>query len=271
MDDRDVVTAGVGDSESMDDGELTAWITEASRELAEVAAVAGSRAPVPACPGWTMRQLVAHVISGLSGWYTYNLTHGAERLDYAASWNSQPRLPSGNADRLVFLVEAADEFAELVGQLDLDARCHVFQSRRTARDWVKRAATETAVHLRDAQEVLGEVTPWPDDRAAASIDETLRVMWHGALLLKGDLGAERVPDEPITITATDLGQGWTVTKGSDDFVVEQIDPTASATPLSVTGSSHDLIPWLWGRTPNSRPTVTGEPGVVDAWNLSAHI
>lgn len=255
----------------MEDAELTAWITEASRELTEVAAIAGSRSPVPACPDWTMRRLIAHVISGLSGWYTYNLTHGAERLDYAASWNSQPRLPSGNADRLVRLVEAADEFAQLVRSLDLDAPCHVFQSRRSARDWVKRAATETAVHLRDAQEVLGEVTPWPDDRAAASIDETLRVMWHGALLLNGDLGADCVPDEPITVTATDLGLAWRVAKASDDFVVEQIDPTPAATSLSVTGPSHDLIPWLWGRTADSRPTVRGEPGAVEAWNLSSHL
>lgn len=255
----------------VDDAEYLAWITEASRELAEVAAITGSRASVPACPGWTMRQLVAHVISGLSGWYTYNLTHGAARLDYAASWNSQPRLPISNADRLVLLVEAADEFAALVDSIDLDAPCHVFQSWRTARDWVKRAATETAVHLRDAQEILGEANPWPADRAAASIDETLRVMWHGALLLKGDLDATRVPDEPITVTATDLGLSWRVAKDPGCFVVEQVGPVASPPSLSVTGHSHDLIAWLWGRTPDSRPTVTGEPGVVDAWNLSAQI
>ena len=159
----------------MSDADLSAWIVEASHDLAEVAAIAGSRTPVPACPGWTMRQLVAHVISGLSGWYTYNITHGAERLDYAASWNSQPALPPGNAERLARLIEAADEFAELVASTDLDAPCQVFQSRRTARAWLQRAATETAVHLRDAQQVLGEVEEWAPDRAAASIDETLHV------------------------------------------------------------------------------------------------
>ena len=255
----------------MRDADLTAWISEASRELAEVAATVGAHSRVPACPGWTMRQLVAHVISGLSGWYTYNLTHGAERLDYAASWSSQPALPRGNAERLRRLVEAADEFIELVASIDLEAPCYVFQSRRTARAWLQRAATETAVHLRDAQEVLGQFSVWPADRAAASIDETLRVMWHGALLLRGDLGAERVPDEAITVGATDLGMVWRVRKAPGDFIVERLDPTGAPFDLSVMGRSDDLIAWLWGRTPASQLAFTGDIARIDAWNLSAHI
>ena len=255
----------------MSDADLSAWIVEASHDLAEVAAIAGSRTPVPACPGWTMRQLVAHVISGLSGWYTYNITHGAERLDYAASWNSQPALPPGNAERLARLIEAADEFAELVASTDLDAPCQVFQSRRTARAWLQRAARETAVHLRDAQQVLGEVEEWAPDRAAASIDETLHVMWHGALLLRGDLDADRVPDEAITITATDLGIAWRVAKAPDDFAVERLQPGTTASSLLVTADSDDLIPWLWGRTPTSELALTGDVDHIHAWNLSANI
>lgn len=255
----------------MQDTDLIDWIREASAELAEVAAIAGSRAPVPACPGWTMRQLVAHVISGLSGWYTYNLANGSEPLDYATSWNSQPELPRGNAPRLARLVEAADEFGDLARSVDLDAPCYVFQTRRTARNWLERAATETAIHLRDGQEVLGEVSPWSDARAAASIDETLRVMWHGALLLKGDLGARQVPDEAITVAATDLGRAWTVAKSTDDFIVDRIDAAVTPSGLSVSGTSDDLIPWLWGRAPITKLTVTGEPARVEAWNLSARI
>ena len=46
---------------------------------------------------------------------------------------------------------------------------------------------------------LGELgITWSCNAKANVPYETLRVMWHGALLLKGDLGAERVPDEPIT-------------------------------------------------------------------------
>ncbi|MEO1057738.1 MAG: maleylpyruvate isomerase family mycothiol-dependent enzyme [Actinomycetota bacterium] len=226
----------------IDDTNTAAWIRETSDELAEIAATVGAQASVPACPGWTMRQLVAHVISGLSGWYTYNLTHGAEPLDYAASWSSQPDLPPNNAGRLTRLVESADRFTALVSSIDLDAPCYVFQSRRTARAWLQRAATETAIHLRDAQEVVGEVAEWPPDRAAASVDETLRVMWHGALLLRGDLSGVRVPDAPISVVATDLGLMWTVHKGADDFLVERTEAATVATEHSVAGAANDLIP-----------------------------
>jgi uncharacterized protein (TIGR03083 family) len=253
------------------DQELSAWVVEAARDLVEVAAITGSQAPVPACPGWTMRQLVGHVISGLCGWYTYNITHGAEPLDYAASWNSQPRLPTANADRLMYLRQAADDFAALIAATDLDAPCYVFQDRRTARAWLRRAATETAVHLRDAQEVLGVVEDWTPERAASSIDETLRVLWHGALLLKGYTATDHVPDEPISVTATDLGITWRVTKAPDEFAVDVIDAAESLTRLSVSAASCDLIGWFWNRTPTSQLTVTGELELIEAWNLSAFI
>ncbi|MEM8620534.1 MAG: maleylpyruvate isomerase family mycothiol-dependent enzyme [Actinomycetota bacterium] len=256
---------------AMSDAKYTEWIDEAARELAELAAITGERAPVPACPGWTMRQLVAHVISGLSGWYTYNLVNGSEPLDYGASWSSQPPLPRGNADRLVWLVEAADRFVELVDSIDLDAPCYVFQTRRTARAWLHRAATETAIHLRDAREVLGDVQPWERARAAASIDETLRVMWHGALLLRGDLAAECVPDQAITVTTTDLDRAWRVTKATDDFIVESVESRAGSDQLSVSGLGDELISWLWGRTPTSQLATTGNHAAIEAWNLSAHI
>ena len=265
---------------TMGDAEYAEWIGEAARELAEIAAIVGARTPVPACPGWTMRQLVGHVISGLSGWYTYNLVNGSEPLDYGVSWSSQPQPPRGNADRLAWLVDAADAFVDLVRSTDLDAPCYVFQSRRTGRAWLQRAATETAIHVRDAQAVLGDIEPWGPARATASIDETLRVMWHGALLLRGDLDAERVPDQPITVVATDLDLAWRVDKAVDDFTVELVDahtgqhsPVTPTDPseLFVAGESNELVPWLWGRATTNQLTTTGDLAAIDAWNLSANI
>ena len=96
-------------------------------------------------------------------------------------------------------------------------------------------------------------------------------MWHGALLLRGDPGAERVPDEAITVGATDLGMVWQVRKGPGDFIVERLDPADAPSGLSVIGRSDDLIPWLWGRTPASPLAFTGDTARIEAWNLSAHL
>jgi uncharacterized protein (TIGR03083 family) len=251
------------------DTELTDWITESAARLREIAAVVGSREPVPACEPWTMRQLVAHVISGLSGWYTHNLTHGDAPLDLLAAWDAQPELPRGNADRLCYLEHVAGEFRGFVESLDLDAPCYVFQDVRTARGWLLRAATECAIHVQDAEETLGGPTPFTPERAATSIDETLRYMWRGALVIRSDPGGEKVPEEPFGLFADDLDLGWHVTKAPDRLSVEHIGSRAELPALSVAGDQAQLIAWMWGRSEGEGLSFGGERGLVDAWNLSA--
>ena len=251
------------------DNELTDWITESADRLREIAAVVGSREPVPACEPWTMRQLVAPVISGLSGWYTYNLTHGDAPLDLVAAWDAQPELPRGNAERLCHLGRVAEEFERLVESLDLDAPCYVFQDVRTARGWLLRAATECALHVQDAEETLGEPAPFTPERAATSIDETLRYMWRGALVIRRDPGGERVPDEPFGLFADDLDLGWHVTKAPDRFIVEHIGSRRELPALSVAGDQAQLIAWMWGRRVGGNLDFGGEQELVDVWNLVA--
>lgn len=256
----------------LSDAELTEWITESTRQLAEIAAVVGAREPVPACQPWTMRQLVAHVISGLSGWYPYNMTHGDAPTDLATAWDAQPPLPRGNAERLGHLRQVTDDYVALVESLDLDAPCYVFGDERTTRGWVLRAATECAIHLQDAEATLGAPTPFTPARAATSIEETVLYMWRGGLYFRNDLGAERVPDAPLEIRATDLGVAWRVTKAPGEFDIDRLDlerPAASPSELCVAGEQAELISWLWGRSDGEALDITGDRSLVDAWNLSA--
>ena len=257
----------------LSDDALVEWIADSTQQLAEIAAVVGAREPVPACRPWTMRQLVAHVISGLSGWYPYNMTHGDAPTDLATAWDAQPPLPRGNAERLGYLREVTDDFGALVGSLDLDAPCFVFGDERTVRGWVLRAATECAIHLQDAEAVLGEPTPFTPARAATSIEETVRYMWRGGLYFRNDLGADQVPDAPLEIRAVDLGVTWRVTKAPGEFRIEHPDTGGAAagahSELSVTGGQAALISWLWGRSDGEGLEISGERSLVDAWNLSA--
>ncbi len=62
----------------------------------------------------------------------------------------------------------------------------MFQDRRTARGSLLRASTECAIHVQDAEAILGNPPPFEPERAATSIDETLRYMWSGAPLIGGD-------------------------------------------------------------------------------------
>ncbi|MGI9578713.1 MAG: maleylpyruvate isomerase family mycothiol-dependent enzyme [Microthrixaceae bacterium] len=251
------------------DIELAEWIVDSTEHLAEIAALVGAREPVPTCEPWTVRQLVAHVISGLSGWYRYNLTHGDQPTDLAAAWDAQPALPRGDAQRLGYLREVTSDFVSLLESLDLDAACFVFGDRRTARGWLLRAATECAIHLQDAEAILGDPEPFTPARAATSIDETLRYMWRGVLYIRGDLGAEGVPNAPFGIRATDLGLSWRVSKAADGFVVEHLEATDEMPELSATGDQAALISWLWGRSNGAAIEVAGDRSLVEAWNLSS--
>lgn len=122
--------------------------------------------------------------------------------------------------------------------------CYVFQDQRTARGWVLRAATECAIHLQDAEAILGDPKPFTPARAATSIDETVRYMWRGVLWIHGDLEAGRVPDVPLGIRASDLDLAWRVTKAPGHFRVAHLDADDALPALSVTGVQADLIAWL---------------------------
>ena len=96
----------------------------------------------------------------------------------------------------------------------------------------------------------------------------------------GAFDAERVPDQPITVVATDLDLAWRVDKAVDDFTVELVDahtgqhsPVTPTDPseLFVAGESNELVPWLWGRATTNQLTTTGDLAAIDAWNLSANI
>lgn len=251
------------------DGDLTDSILESTWRLAEIAALVGAREPIATCEPWTMRQLVAHVISGLSGWYPHNLTHGDRPTDLATAWDAQPPLPRGNAERLDHLRRVADQFVELVDSTDLDTPCFVFGDRRVARGWVLRAATECAIHLQDAETTVGDPEPFTPERASISIDETLRYMWPGALYIRGDLGATRVPDVPITIHAADLAVTWMVEKSADGLAVARTRTDDLSADLAVSGNQSAVIPWLWGRPTDHSLELIGEPDLISAWNLSA--
>lgn len=105
-------------------------------------------------------------------------------------------------------------------------------------------ASECAIHLQDAEAVLGEPVAFTRERAAASINETLRLMWRGGLLMGGDLDAQEIPDAPIEIRVTDLDWAWPVTKAAHDVRVQTVDLQEPPGPVWVAGSSGQLSSWL---------------------------
>jgi uncharacterized protein (TIGR03083 family) len=248
--------------------ELVAWVTEAGEVIAEAATESGPDAPIPACEGWTMADLLGHVAPFCSGWYSYNLTHEPGEGDIAAAMASAPEMPGDHAGRVAYLREACAGFTALAGSVDLDAPVWAFWMTRPARFWLLRAATEVAVHAWDAQSAVGTPAPLEPHRAATSIDETLRGMWPGLVELgrRGILLDQppELPMEPVGVAATDSGHSWVMSHIDGDI---QVTEAVELPPTVVSGRGHDLVLYQWGRPVDTPIQISGAGEVADAWNV----
>jgi hypothetical protein len=216
-----------------------------------------------------MTDLLGHVAPFYSGWYSYNLRHAPGESDFLGAMQSASPLPDRFADRVGYLRESCDAFASLARQVDLDAPVWAFWTTQPARFWLKRAATELAIHAWDAEAAVGEPGRFSPDRAATSIDESLRSAW----LLVIELGrhgffpdAPAPPGTPAGFAATDSDHRWRI--GTVDGAIE-VDETADLPADVGSGSGHDVLLFLTGRAAHGQGTVkvTGDRATLDAWRF----
>lgn len=251
----------------LSDSELLDWIDESAEIVANIAGETNRDTPIPACEGWTMAHLVSHLAPFYSGWFRYNLRHPIGDGDVIASVTSAPPLPDDHVDRVAYFRDACAGFTSLARQIDLDAPVWAFWTTQPARFWVKRAATELAVHTWDAQDAIGDPDPVRPDRAATSIDESLRGVWPGVIAIGHHLlppdDRPVVPDSPAGFVAVDTGHRWRV-----DPTGEGLDVTTDELPATVaSGSAHDVMMHLYGRDTGSAFGIVGERAAVDAWRI----
>jgi uncharacterized protein (TIGR03083 family) len=251
------------------DAELIDWIDESADRLSRAATEADSDVSIPSCAGWTMSDLIGHVAPFYSGWYCYNLRHPPDEGDVVAAITSARPLPDDLAERIVHLRESCDEFMSLARQVDLDAPVWAFWTTQPARFWLKRAATELAIHAWDAEAAVGEPHRLDPDRAATSIDESLRGLWPGMVeLVRHGLSPDgpTPPETPAGFDATDSDHHWLVrTRAGEIEVAETGDLPADV----ASGSGHDLLLYVWGRAAHGqgRVEMVGDRSVVDAWRM----
>lgn len=133
--------------------------------LAATLAGADLDAPVPPCPGWTLRDLIDHT-GRVHRWAAAHLPVGPD----------EPRPPfgpgPGDRDPVEWLAEGLDALIDAFATTDLAGSCPSFAGPATRGWWLRRQAMETAVHRWDAQAAAG-ATPDPVDPAVAErgVDE----------------------------------------------------------------------------------------------------
>ncbi|MEV6006766.1 maleylpyruvate isomerase family mycothiol-dependent enzyme [Streptomyces sp. NPDC051976] len=265
-------TAGPGSAGSGDEATAAApyaatagFIDTLRREggrLADAAEGAGLDAPVPTCPEWRVRDLVAHT-GAVHRWATAYVAEGRTEPE---DWDETT---PGDAGLVDWYREIHRGLADALSAAPADLTCWFFLTAPSALAfWARRQAHEVTIHRVDAEAACGRPpTPVEAAFAADGIDE----------LLAGFHGRSRSrfrSDRPrsLRVRALDAPDGgdWLVRLSAEAPVVVHDTPEQPA-DCTVTGSAQDLYLALWNRGPYEKLTVAGDDGLLDLWRRTGAI
>jgi uncharacterized protein (TIGR03083 family) len=225
--------------------------------LADAAETAMDR-PVPSCPGWVGRDVVAHTgkVHRLIG---DRVRRGSTSQDDV----EQPVIPEGDAV-LGWYREGLDELLATLAEADPGKPVWNWSSiwPDTAAFWPRRMAHETSVHRVDAQLAADASRPIDTALAADGVDEFLMV--HFA----EDAGELTGAGEAVRLRTADAPGEWTVTAGEGGATIAA--GAAGDAAATIAGGASDLVLALWRRVPLDALAVSGDRALAERF-LAASI
>ncbi len=222
--------------------------------------------PVPACPDWTVLDLVGH-LGGVYSSVTLVLAAAGERP--AGAREVPPADPAG---AVAWFLDKRSELLEAFASTPGDARAWKFSSRGepTVSWWLRRQAVETAVHLHDLEEAVGyDASADPAGARAVSAEAA----GDGVDEILCDLALSYLDRHPgvgvagtLHVHCTDTPGEWLV-----DFDAEPAHTTRkhAKADAAVRGPAGELLLWLWNRRSldGSVLEVVGDAQVARSWEL----
>ncbi|MBB4853452.1 uncharacterized protein (TIGR03083 family) [Mycobacteroides chelonae] len=209
---------------------------------------------VPSCPGWTARDLVAH-LGGVHRWAVGVVV--GQKVPYQDVDAEAP------ADQAVlgWYSGYADNLVETLTSTDLDAPTKSPFGERPVRFWYRRQANEVAVHRWDIEHAYRRWDAEPIDTALAAdgIGEWSELFTPRRIGRDGGT-PEDLQGARVLLNANDGGGAWLLRADADSIGIVDDDATPDAT---ITASTSDLLLALWHRVPLSRLTVDGDAARVE--------
>ena len=230
-------------------------VGEQSAALLAAAATTELDAPVPSCPGWTVRDLLSHHGNVLRGWAD---VVAAGAADAAPVWMADeegvgPWEPMGE-EWQPWYVASHRGFRAAVEAAGEDAPAWAWWQHvapTTAGTIARHQVVEACVHRWDAQLAAGlTADPLPEDAAADGVTEVLTI----------SLAAEPPPwggpPTSVAILAEGL-PGWLLV-GADGAITARPLETDDAPSATVAGSPGDIVLMFYERLPLTSLDVTGD-------------
>ncbi len=219
-----------------------------------LAAAEDMGAPVPSCPGWDVRHVVAHT----------GMVHRHKERIVRERLQTQPEKmapPEGDDAVVGWYAEGLDMLVDTLAATDPTVRVYTWYAPdQSAGFWYRRMAHETAVHRADVELARNSPTPLAQDLAADGVDEVLGPTICGdepdgfhadgrkVMLAMPDAGAQL----HLLLGEGENGPGWVLADGAADDAVTRIRAPAS-----------DFDLWTWGRLPADVLEVEGDTSLVD--------
>ena len=215
-------------------------LRRADARFADAAAEAvlerGWGAGVPACPDWTLADLVWHLAEVQHFWAWVVRTRAADRSGYVAPL----RRPD---DELLGYVTAQNvELETALADADPAERVWTWAPQQDVAFVLRRQTQEAVMHTVDVEQVLGGVRPIPAAVALDGLDEWLELMVPAALPDGPPADAH-----PVVLHAVDVDAERTLFPGTKPFPI-----------AALTGTAGDLLMAVWRRVPLDALTVDGD-------------
>lgn len=210
---------------------------------------AGLSAPVPTCPDWTVRDLIAH--QGMAHRWAAGLVRG-ERVDDPDGFEVEGRWA---ADPLDWLCDGVLELAEALARAPADLQTLVFLNDAPAprEFWARRECHETTVHAVDAlAAALGRAPRAEDtwiepDLAADGIDELL-----GGFMTRPRSRLRCDEESVLVVAPDDVADWWRVDLGPHLAATTRRTGPRESGDWVLGGTATDLYLTLWNRTGEGR-------------------
>jgi uncharacterized protein (TIGR03083 family) len=250
-------------------------LEQAGHRFAEVAGGAAPDAPVPTCPGWTMRDLAWH----LGEVHRWAGTHVAERRQERVHWPGGVSGPRPDDAALVaWYLDQHGWLLETLRSADPNMDCWSFlPAPSPLAFWARRQAHETSIHRVDAESAVGSVTPFESALAADGVDE----------LLLGFFGSRprgsSAPDPAdmsmlgsIHAHAEDADRDWLLRLSTSGVQTASGGHGADAedsghAECGVRATASELYLLFWNRRSADGLDVRGDRALLDHWRTTAQI
>jgi uncharacterized protein (TIGR03083 family) len=252
---------------------------EVAARFADGVAVADLKAPVPACSGWTVRDLVVH-LGNTHAWAATIVETGTK----APSQNDDPGSHRSRVVSEWYAGKAEDLYRVLRDTDPTKPTWNFAFGEGDAGFWRRRQLHETTIHAVDLAQAVGATTQIAPEVATDGIDEVLTVM----LQRMHHRGHPAPLTAPLTLQCEDTGRVWTLTPRPlrDGAVPAQtrpaedasLTPTTSGPPLvvdrrhpqadQVSAPAAVLFQALWHRTPYDALHTSGDEPRIRAFLAS---